>query len=149
MVATNCNKTSLPHDLESLRISPKNVRKTWLRLQTCLLFPIHESQRTVLYPCYTSYPSNMKTIYLIQPYLVGSKSGRSLALIIPAKVAQTYNINPSTIFELRTDVNSRSITLRQTWYSEKREVQNECEPAESLSTERLSRQLEPSRGDVH
>ncbi len=67
----------------------------------------------------------MKSIYLIQPYRVGSrksggskKSGGSLALIVPAEVAHAYNIK---IFELRTDANSTSITLRQTWYSEKKE----------------------------
>ena len=39
----------------------------------------------------------------IQPYQVGSKDGKSLALIIPAKVARQCSVNTSTLFTLRVD----------------------------------------------
>jgi hypothetical protein len=40
----------------------------------------------------------IKTDYLIQPYFVGSKEAKSLALIIPARVRKEANLDASTIF---------------------------------------------------
>jgi len=54
----------------------------------------------------------MKELYAIQPYQVGSKNAKSLALIIPAKVTREYNINTSTVFALRTDKDTKRIRLR-------------------------------------
>jgi antitoxin component of MazEF toxin-antitoxin module len=71
----------------------------------------------------------MKSIYVVQPYLVGSKNGKSLALIIPARVAQEYNINPSTVFAVRFNADTKTIALRQTGYQEKK-VRKGSKPTE-------------------
>lgn len=55
---------------------------------------------------------HMKSIYALQPYYVGSKNGKSLAIVIPAKVAKKYNLNSSTIFSLKTDDVTNTITLQ-------------------------------------
>jgi antitoxin component of MazEF toxin-antitoxin module len=54
----------------------------------------------------------MKSVYALQPYQVGSKDGKSLALIIPAKVAKQYNIDESTVFTLRVDEDTKRIMLQ-------------------------------------
>jgi antitoxin component of MazEF toxin-antitoxin module len=54
----------------------------------------------------------MREMYIIQPYLVGSKHGRSLAVIIPAQIAREYKINASTAFTFRVNRESKSITLQ-------------------------------------
>jgi hypothetical protein len=54
---------------------------------------------------------DMKSIYLVQPYHVGSKNANSLAVVIPAQVAKTYNISTSTILALRADIKTNTITL--------------------------------------
>jgi antitoxin component of MazEF toxin-antitoxin module len=54
----------------------------------------------------------MKSLYAIQPYEVGSKDGKSLALIIPAKVAKQCNVDTSTVFTLRVDEDRKRITLQ-------------------------------------
>lgn len=54
----------------------------------------------------------IKSVYALQPYQVGSKNGKSLVLVIPAKVAKKYNIDASTIFALRGDDNTRTVTLQ-------------------------------------
>jgi hypothetical protein len=59
----------------------------------------------------------MKSIYVLQPYEVGSKKAKSLALIIPAKVAKKYSIDTSTVFALQTNPNANTITLQQTDHS--------------------------------
>jgi antitoxin component of MazEF toxin-antitoxin module len=42
-------------------------------------------------------------IHVVQPYWVGTKDRKSLALIIPAQIAKEQNLNASTIFALRID----------------------------------------------
>ena len=42
-------------------------------------------------------------IHVVQPYWVGTKDRKSLALIIPAQIAKEQNLNASTIFALRVD----------------------------------------------
>jgi hypothetical protein len=54
----------------------------------------------------------MKEVYAIQPYLVGSKQAKSLALVIPAQVVREYNINPSTVFTLRRTKKTKGIILQ-------------------------------------
>ncbi len=44
-----------------------------------------------------------KDVYIVQPYKVGTKVNTSLAMIIPAKIVKKHNIDPSTIFVIRTD----------------------------------------------
>ena len=54
-----------------------------------------------------------KSIYALQPYYVGSKHGKSfLAIVIPAKVAKKYNLDSSTIFSLKTDDITNTVTLQ-------------------------------------
>ncbi|MGA9844961.1 MAG: hypothetical protein WBQ25_21875 [Nitrososphaeraceae archaeon] len=44
-----------------------------------------------------------KLIYAIQPYEVGTKNGKSLAMIIPAGFARKNRIDASTIFILKAE----------------------------------------------
>ena len=55
-----------------------------------------------------------KATYAIQPYQVGCKNDKkkSLAIIIPAKIAREYNVDPSTIFALKVDQEKKIITLQ-------------------------------------
>ena len=55
----------------------------------------------------------VKTDYLIQPYFVGSKEAKSLALIIPARIRKETNIDASTIFMLSIDEKTKRITLQR------------------------------------
>jgi len=55
---------------------------------------------------------DMKQVYALQPYQIGSKDGKSLALIIPAKVARQCNVNTSTVFTLRVDEGTKRIMLQ-------------------------------------
>ena len=45
----------------------------------------------------------MKKLYALQPYMVGSKKGKSLVVVIPSEVVKTCNIDTSTVFTLRGD----------------------------------------------
>lgn len=67
----------------------------------------------------------MKQVYLLQPYHVGSKKAKSIAVVIPAEVVKVYEINTSTILTLRTDVKAKRITLQTI-----KEGQEEMIPAE-------------------
>ncbi|PWU78965.1 MAG: hypothetical protein DLM72_19735 [Candidatus Nitrosopolaris wilkensis] len=49
-------------------------------------------------------------IHIVQPYWVGTKDRKSLALIVPAQVAKEQNLNASTVFAL--GVNSTKIVLQ-------------------------------------
>jgi hypothetical protein len=52
-----------------------------------------------------------KSIYVVQPYQVGNKDRKSLAIIIPAQIAKEYNFDTSTIFALKVD-DFKRITLQ-------------------------------------
>jgi len=54
-----------------------------------------------------------KSVYVMQPYAVGAKDRKSLAIIIPAKVTRECNINPSSIFAIQIDKQRKNITLRR------------------------------------
>jgi antitoxin component of MazEF toxin-antitoxin module len=54
----------------------------------------------------------MKDVYIVQPYRVGSTTGKSLAVIIPAQVVKEYKIDISTMLALRTDERREKITVR-------------------------------------
>jgi hypothetical protein len=54
----------------------------------------------------------MKSFYALQPYQVGSKDRKSLAVIIPAKVTKQYNIDKSTVFALQIDEYKKRLILQ-------------------------------------
>ena len=60
--------------------------------------------------------SNMKELYVLQPYEVGSRKAKSLALVIPAKVVKECSIGTSTVFALSTNPSTKRIVLQQTTY---------------------------------
>jgi hypothetical protein len=49
--------------------------------------------------------------YGVQPYQVGGRQSKSLAVIIPAAIVREYHLSPSTIFRLSYVKSSRRITL--------------------------------------
>lgn len=55
----------------------------------------------------------MREYYVIGPYQLGSKTGKSWVVGIPAEVVKELQINTSTLFALRIQKDSRSITLRK------------------------------------
>lgn len=52
-----------------------------------------------------------KDVYVIQPYEVGTKERKSLAIIIPAEIAREYRINPSAVLVLKINQQTNVITL--------------------------------------
>ena len=48
----------------------------------------------------------------LQPYMVESKKGKSLVVVIPSEVVKTCNIDTSTVFTLRGDENTKTVTLQ-------------------------------------
>ena len=53
----------------------------------------------------------IKSVYALQPYYVGSKKSRSLAIVLPAHLVRKFNFNESTIFVVRTDQTKNIIIL--------------------------------------
>jgi hypothetical protein len=53
-----------------------------------------------------------KNLYAVQPYKVGPKHKKSLAVIIPSKLAKEYGVDTSTIFATYVDKNDNTISLR-------------------------------------
>ncbi len=53
----------------------------------------------------------MRNNYLIQPYLVGSKNSKSLAIVIPLDIRKKMQIDPSTVFVLETNNDNKCISL--------------------------------------
>jgi hypothetical protein len=53
-----------------------------------------------------------KNVYAIQPYLVGPKQKKSLAVIIPSRLARKYGVDTSTIFTTYVDKKDNTISLR-------------------------------------
>jgi hypothetical protein len=56
--------------------------------------------------------NKIKSLHILQPYAVGSKNAKSLAIVLPAKIVRKNNINVSTVFALRADEKTRRITLQ-------------------------------------
>ena len=52
-----------------------------------------------------------KSVYTLQPYYVGSKKGRSLAIVLPVHLVRKYSFDESTIFLVRSDESKNTITL--------------------------------------
>ena len=55
----------------------------------------------------------MRDYYVIGPYQLGSKTGKSWVVGIPAEVAKLLQISPSTLFALRIHKDTRSLTLQE------------------------------------
>ena len=53
----------------------------------------------------------MKEIYAIQPYEVGTREHKCLAIIIPSKVKKKCNIDTSSIFNLKVVQKTNQILL--------------------------------------
>jgi hypothetical protein len=53
-----------------------------------------------------------RRIYVIQPYAVGTKGARSLALIIPARIARQCDITTDTMFSVKADTRTKAVTLQ-------------------------------------
>ena len=56
--------------------------------------------------------NKIKSLHILQPYAVGSKNAKSLAIVLSAKIVRKNNINVSTVFALRADEKTRRITLQ-------------------------------------
>jgi hypothetical protein len=54
----------------------------------------------------------MKDVYIVQPYKVGSATGKSLAIIVPAELVKEYRIGISTILALSPDNRREKITMQ-------------------------------------
>jgi hypothetical protein len=52
-----------------------------------------------------------RRIYGIQPYYLGSKRGRSLALIIPARIARQCDITTDSMFCVKADIGTKTVTI--------------------------------------
>jgi antitoxin component of MazEF toxin-antitoxin module len=80
-----------------------------------------------------------KSVYALQPYEVGSNKGKSLAIIIPAKIAKECNVNPSTIFAIQVDKQRGTIILQTV----RKSYENDVIPAdESLETSKQQASME-------
>lgn len=55
---------------------------------------------------------NMKTIYAIQPYEVGTKYRKSLAIVIPARIVKECKFSTSTVFAIQLDKERHTILLQ-------------------------------------
>src|SRR5215831_16557141 len=73
-----------------------------------------------------------KEFYILQPYHVGSKHGRSLALVIPAPIVDELEITPSTPFILQISQQTDQITLHRVAIQKK--IKNPSETGLDLKT---------------
>ena len=80
-----------------------------------------------------------KNIYVVQPYQVGNKDRKSLAIIIPAQIAKEYSFDTSTIFALKVD-NMRRLTLQNVGVADEEQptnMQNRRYPRESIGADSI------------
>lgn len=54
-----------------------------------------------------------RDVYVVQPYKVGTKDRKSLAIVIPAQVVKEYSLDTSTVFALNVDKGNKGIILRK------------------------------------
>jgi len=66
-----------------------------------------------------------KHLYAVQPYHVGSKYGRSLAIVIPANLARKYDMNTDTIFAVKDNDKKRIVTLQMVKSSQMNEGESD------------------------
>jgi hypothetical protein len=59
-----------------------------------------------------STEESRRRIYAIQPYEVGTKGAESLALIIPARIARQCDITTDTVFSVKADERTKTVTLQ-------------------------------------
>lgn len=59
-----------------------------------------------------STEKSRRRISVIQPYAVGSKGARSLAVIIPAGIARQCDITTDTMFFVKADTRTKAVTLQ-------------------------------------
>jgi hypothetical protein len=52
-----------------------------------------------------------RNAYVVQPYEVGTKDRKSLAIIIPAEVVREYKIDPSAVLILKINQQTKGISL--------------------------------------
>jgi hypothetical protein len=80
-----------------------------------------------------------KNIYVVQPYQVGNKDRKSLAIIIPTQIAKEYSFDTSTIFALKVD-NMRRLTLQNVGVADEEQptnMQNRPYPRESIGADSI------------
>jgi antitoxin component of MazEF toxin-antitoxin module len=53
-----------------------------------------------------------KKMYAVQPYQVGPKNKKSLAVVIPSKLAKEFGVDTSTIFATYVDKSDNTISLQ-------------------------------------
>lgn len=87
----------------------------------------------------------MRKMHVVRPYQVGSKTGKSIALVIPREIVEQYGINPSSVMILRTDDIPRKITLQA--MREEDTVEKLREKNQTLATE-ISRASSSYPGEV-
>jgi hypothetical protein len=84
-------------------------------MDTCLNQSVFNDQSVITYLLiYINVIMSLmtrKNTYVVQPYQVGNKDRKSLAIIIPAQIAKEYSFDTSTIFALKVD-NMRRLTLQ-------------------------------------
>jgi antitoxin component of MazEF toxin-antitoxin module len=83
-----------------------------------------------------------KDVYVVQPYEVGSKERKSLAMIIPAEIAREYNVSRSTVLALSINEKDK-ITLQKVNVAD---LKNMMIAAAADSIEASSQQQSPSSG---
>ena len=64
----------------------------------------------------------IKSLHVIQPYWVGSKDRKSLAMIIPAQVVKDQNLDTSTILAMRVSNNANIILKVDTKSKDKEDM---------------------------
>ena len=75
----------------------------------------------------------MKSVYIIQPYMVGSKNSKSLAIIIPSEIKKKFDIDISTPFVVYPDSKSKKVTVQNiNGITNTKKVKNMMIPAEDL-----------------
>ena len=70
--------------------------------------------------------------HFVQPYLVGSKSSKSLAVVIPSSLVRKYKINPSTGFLI--EHNNAGLMLQYVGIDKKRMPQDNSFESKDLET---------------
>jgi hypothetical protein len=69
-----------------------------------------------------------RDVYVIQPYMVGTKDRKSLAIVIPAQVVKEYRFNTSTVFALNVEKGNSKIILRKVGLPGRRKNQHRQYP---------------------
>jgi hypothetical protein len=87
-------------------------------------------------------------MYVTQPYAVGSKRGKSLALIIPARITRECNITPETLFSVRANMSTKAVILQTVKLTTEDEDENKKAGAVEVSETSLPPRFKIRR-EVH